>query len=386
MKKMIRLITLGATIGVLALPIMAKSLLTGSELQDQCSQENKDAYYAAFRESRTADQPKAYENAKKYLACPPGADVTEATQKIIDYLKKWVGLYEEGTNKQKLPALLYNEHKYKEAYDLARTFLAKDPENLKVLIDIGANGYLVASLKDPQMNADALNAAKKAVALLEAGKTVEDWKPLSGKDEALAYLNYTIGVFTVESDPSAALKNLIKAAQFETALKKSPQIYAYIGVAYETGPYAKQSESYKQYTGKDETPESKLALANINQVVDRMIDAYARAVALATDPKLADQKKGWMSSLTDWYKYRNKSEAGMDVMLASVLSKPLPPEPTPLTSLPAAPATTPIGTASTNGTSATTSNPTTTAPAGTATKTAGTKTPGGANKPRNNRR
>ena len=32
---------------------------------------------------------------------------------------------------------------------------------------------------------------------------------------------------------------------------------------------------------KDETPESKLALANINQIVDRMIDAYARAVALA---------------------------------------------------------------------------------------------------------
>ena len=111
--------------------------------------------------------------------------------------------------------------------------VARDPENLKVLIDLGANGYLVTSLNQPQLNTDALNAAKKALGMLEAGKTVDDWAPLSGKDEAMAYLNYTIGVFTIKADPSTALKNLIKAAQFETPLKKSPQTYAYIGAAYE---------------------------------------------------------------------------------------------------------------------------------------------------------
>jgi len=389
MKKMIRLITLGATLAVLALPIMAKSLPTGTELQDQCSEENKQAYYKAFLDNRKTDEPKAYDNAKKYLACPVAADVTDATKNIIAYLKKWSGSYEEGSRKAKFTTFLYTERKYPEAYALGRELLAAEPENVKVWVDLGANGYLVQSLKNPQLNTEALNAARKALALLDSGKTVDDWTPLPGKDQAVAYLNYTIGVFTVETDPSAALKNLIKAAQFETPLKSSPQTYYLIGVAYETGPYAKQSESYKQYTGKDETPESKLALANINQIVDRMIDGYARAVALAgADAKLAEQKKGWMASLTDWYKYLNKSEAGMDVMLAGVLAKPLPPEPTPLTSLPVAPATTPIGTTgtATNGTTPATSAPTgaqTTAPAGTATKTAGTKTPAGPNKPRN---
>ena len=166
-----------------------------------------------------------------------------------------------------------------------------------------------------QLTAEGLGYAQKALAAIDSGKTLENWKPLGSKDVAVAYLNYSIGTLTLEKDPSAALKNLIKAAQFETLLKKSPYTYAYIAGAYETGPYAKMSEEYKRlYQGKDETPESKLMLANINQIIDRMIDAYARAVALAgTDAQLQRRKTGWNESLTTWYKYRNSDKTdGMD--------------------------------------------------------------------------
>ncbi len=409
MKKMIRLITIGATVAMLALPIAARNLLSGPDtmVQDQCTQENKDAWYASFRENRTNDQAKAYDQAKKYLACP-ATGVTEAQQKIIDYLKKWSGAYDEGMRKVRLPQLIYNDKKYPEAYALGREILTSEPENLKVLIDLGANGYLVAPLKNASLTADSLNYAKKAIQLLEAGKTVDDWQPLSGKDEALAYLNYTIGSLTLEQDPATALKHLIKAAQFETPLKKSPYTYAYIAGAYEAGSYAKQSDEYKKmFTGKDESPESKLALANINQLIDRMIDGYARAVALAgSDSKFQAAKPVWTESLSTWYKYRhNQSDAGMNEMVAGILSKPLPPEPTPLTSLPAStPAATPIGTSgttSTNGAALTTNpggtanvpagattQPTrkTSGPAAATTKPAGTK-PGGTapNRPRNHR-
>jgi hypothetical protein len=385
MKTMIKLISLGAIVAALALPVAANSLSkTEISGQDQCTQENKDAFYAAFRENRTTDQAKAYDNAKKYLACPPG-EVTEATTKIIDYLKKWVAVYEDLTEKQTIRTALYNDPRnYPLAYETGKKVLGREPENLNILIDLGANGYLLANLKNPALNAEAVGHAKKAISLLEAGKTVEDWKPLSGKEEALAYLNYTIGVFSLESDPASALKNLLKAAQFETPLKKSPFTYGYIGGAYESGPYAKLSDDYKQkFQGKDETPESKLALANINQIVDRMIDAYARAVALATDAKFADQKKTWQTLLTDWYKYRYQKEDGMNEMVAGILSKPLPPEPTPLTSLPAAPAATPAagstsGTATTSGATAVTT-PTTN---GSAKPAAAKTTTGGPNKPK----
>ena len=100
---------------------------------------------------------------------------------------------------------------------------------------------------------------------------------MASKDVAVAYLNYTIGTLTLQKDPAAALKNLLKAAQFETPLKKSPYTYAYIAGAYETGPYAKQSDAYRGiYQDKDETPESKLALANIHQT-RRSHDRWLRA-------------------------------------------------------------------------------------------------------------
>jgi hypothetical protein len=385
MKKMIRLITLGATVALLALPIAAKSIAV--EIQDQCTEENKALYYKTFLENRKEDQDqaKAYENAKKHLACPPPADITPEGQKIIDYLKRFVAAYEAATKKAQLPDLLYTKRDYIAAYTLGRELTAAEPDNLKYLIDLGANGYLLPTTKNTSFNADAVNYARKAIQMLEAGKTVTDWKPLTGPNDSLAYLNYTIGTLTLEQDPSAALKNLMKAAQLESSLKKEPYTYAYLGGAYSAGPYAKLEDQYKPFQGKDETPESKLLIANINQMVDRIIDAYARAVSLAgSDTKYTAIKKEWTDSLTALWKYRNnipkdQPPAGMTEFVAGVLAKPLPPEPTPLTSLPTPPATpaaTPTATSG-NGTPTATS---TTAPAA---KPTPKPTPGGPNKPRN---
>ena len=407
MKKLTTFFSILMTVAMLAVPVAARNLIAQPDnaAQDQCAQPAKDALYQTFRDNRTTDQAKAYDAAKKYLACPAG-EVTEASQKIVDYLKKWVTAYDDSNRKVQYRTKLYNEQKYVEAYALGKEILTAEPENLQVLVDLGASGYLVAPLNNPGLSAEAVAHATKALQLLEAGKTLEKWEPLTGKDVAVAYLNYTIGTLTLQKDPAAALKNLIKAAQFETPLKKSPFTYAYIAGAYETGPYAKQSEAYKaMYANKDETPESKLALANIHQLVDRMIDAYARAVALAgSDSKFATQKPIWMESLTGYYKFRNADKTdGLDQLVATVLSKPLPPEPTPLTSLPAAPATptaTPTNTTGTTGTNGTgtaattpgsTSAPkptpaSTSAPKpGTTTSSTGTKPPTKPDRPRNRR-
>ena len=376
MKKLITFLSICSTVAILALPVAARTSIAqpDNSIQDACSTEGKEALYQSFLKNRPNDQAKAYDDAKKYLACPPG-EVTEAQQKIIDYLKKWTTAYEEGTKKIRFRTMLYNEKKYPEAYALGKELLAAEPENLKYLVDLGANGYLVAPLKNPSLNAEAVDYAKRALAMLDAGKTIDDWQPLASKDVAVAYLNYTVGALTLEKEPAAALKNLLKAAQFETPLKKSPFTYAFIAGAYETGPYAKQSEDYKTiYSGKDETPESKLALANINQLVDRMIDGYARAVALAgTDPNYATQKTVWNESLMQWYKYRNNNtDTGLAELLAGILAKPLPPEPTPLTSLPAStPAASPASPTSTNGNGNGAASPSTTAP----TAAPGAKTP-----------
>lgn len=68
-----------------------------------------------------------------------------------------------------------------------------------------------------------------------------------------------------------------------------------------------------------------------------------------TDPQYKDIKAQALGGVTDWYKFRHeKQTTGLDELIATVLSKPLPPEPTPITTLPT-PAATP---ASGSGTSA----------------------------------
>lgn len=363
--------------------------VTMPTLAQECTPEAKTATYNEFRKHFKGDTAKANELAKKWLACPEVA----GEEQISTYLKNFVSLYEKANRKDQITDLVYNKKDFPKAFEVGKAVLADEPENLKVLIDLAYAGFASATAKNETFTADAVTYAKKAMQLIEAGKAPDKWEPYLGKDDALAYLNNIIGQLTVQKTPSDALPYLIKVAQYESKLKKLPFTYGTIAGAYEAGEYAKLSAEYKACCeGKDETPQSKLALENINQVIDRMIDAYARAVALSgTDPANQAAKKEWMDSLSTWYKYRhNQSDAGMNEMIASILSKPLPPLPTPITTLPAAtPTSSPTsGTVSATGTpagngTATGTTPASTKPASTTPAPADTKpAPATANKPK----
>lgn len=345
-----KIITTLSVLAALAIPVLAQTTPAPAQTAPAgCSAESKQAWYNEFRQTFKTNQPKAYELAQKYLACPAEA----AEEQITAYLKNFIGLIDKASRTPKVAELVYDKKDYAKAFELGRQVLTDEPENVKVMTDLSYAGFLAATSKVDTYNADTLNYSKKAIQLIQAGTAPPSWLPYSSKDEALAYLNNTIGVLTIQKNPSEALPYLLKAAQLEGKLKKQPITYGYIGDAYQTGPYEQLSAEYKRlHEGKDETPESKLALENINQVIDRMIDAYARAVALSgNDPANQTTKAAWMDTLTTWYKYRhNQSDAGLNEMIAGVLNKPLPPVPTPITSLPAAtPTSTPTSGANSAG-------------------------------------
>ena len=352
MKKIIGLIAFCLATTFTVIPAFAQTTpqpaASPAQAQDpNCTPENKLAWYNEFRQNFKTDTAKANELAKKWLACPQVA----GEEQITPYLKNFVALYEKASRKDKIHELVYGKTPdYPKALELAKAVLVDEPDNLKVLIDYSYAGY---ASKSAAHQADTLTNAKKAIQLIESGKTLENWTPYTSKDEALGYLYNALGSITVQKNPAEGLPLLIKAAQYEGKLKKLPYTYGTIAEAYEAGPYAKMSTEYKEkYGGKDETPESKLALENINQIIDRMIDAYARAVALAgSDAQYATPKKQWMDSLNTWYKFRNPTvaEGSLDQMIAGILSKPLPPMPTPITTLPA---TTPASTPASGNTNA----------------------------------
>ena len=376
MKKTIGLRAVSASLALLAFSVLA-SANTPVQPQDQCTPENKLAWYNQFRETFKTDQAKANEVASKYLACPAVA----GEEQITTYLKNFVTLYEKASRKGQVTDLVFNKKEYVKAFELGKQVIAAEPEYLRTYIDLGYAGYSLALQKNTTYVNDSLNYSKKALQMIEGGTAPEDWKPFAGKEEALSWLNNIVATFTIQTSPADAIPYFIKAATIEGPFKKTPQTYANLGQAYEVGVYTKLADAYTaNFKDKPETPESKLALANINQVVERIIDAHARAVKLAgDDPKNKALKDESMATLTNWYKYLHTSEAGLPEMIATILSKPLPPQPTPLTSLPAtAPAASPSTGNGTTG--ATTQGTGATAPASstqgqTATKPAATATP-----------
>src|SRR5205807_9035256 len=124
-----------------------------------------------------------------------------------------------------------------------------------------------------------------------------------------------------------AIAHLMKAAQSNSDRKTAPSTYYYLALAYQNGPYHRLSDDYsKRFANQPESADSKTALENVNRVVDKIIDAYARAVALAgSDPQHQNAKAQWMSRLTELYKFRHAgSDIGLNELIARVLSQPLP--------------------------------------------------------------
>ncbi len=201
--------------------------------------------------------------------------------------------------------------------------------------------FLASHEGDSKDHAKALEAAKEYLAC--PGDS-------NDQEETLAKLNLAVGrILSLKNSSTEAIPYFIKAVSYNSTVKASQQTYVYLAEAYEQGPYEKLSAAYtSKFAGKDETDDSLLALENIYQIIDRMIDAYARAIALAgVEPSKLAPRNGlkilhsptgptdWIDDLTAFYKFRHKgSDAGLKELISTILSQPLPVEPAPITSLP----------------------------------------------------
>lgn len=308
--------------------LMALSLVTFGSQAVVFAQETDDPVkidiYKRFVDNRLPNPGAAYQAARDYLQKYP-----KDKDQYTDYLAKWVTFYERDDRKKKLPILI-NEKNFAEAYKAGAKILADEPDYLRAQIDLGYAGYIAASSKNEAYNSDALGYARKAIQAIESGKVPTEWAPFKGKDDTLAYLHYAVGFLTLKTAPDQAIDSLLKAAQYDSDIKKTPSTYYFLAAAYESGPYKTMSTSYQSlYANKPETPESKAALEKLNVVIDRIVDAYARAIAASgTDPKTEQSRKEWFAQLSNYYKFRHDgSDAGLTQFIAAALQKPLPPKP-----------------------------------------------------------
>ncbi|HXU37480.1 MAG TPA: hypothetical protein VN937_14055 [Blastocatellia bacterium] len=314
MKKFKQVSILFTVLVMLALPVLAAAIPNQDEARN--------ALYRSFVEKVKDDQAAAYQIGKEFITKYPTPD-----DQYLQYVKKYVAGYEDRLPRVQCGQALKDNKA--EAFTLCKPVVAKTPDDLSVLASLATTGLSLTGNDRKTNSADAVSYARKAIELVNAGKTFEAGKPLPNKDLLLASLNYIVGALSLETDPAGAAKALIAAAKSESDYKKVPQVYSLLAEAYRLAEYDKLSQemSAKCSTAEQQaTPECKALTDKVNDVTDRMIDALARAVAYAgtsTDAKAKTASEGWKKSLATLYKFRKGSEDGMEAYIASVTAKPL---------------------------------------------------------------
>lgn len=320
MKRTMKFLAMAFALAMFAVPALAQT--------QECNDENKGTWYKTFYDNfrGTAEQQKtAAESAKTYIAACPADPADKQREYMQKFVTKWDELQGNADVAKKFQDAVTSKN-YPDQIKYGKLLLAKNPDNEPVNIYMG-----VAGLSDPNVLQDSAQAAKKAISLIEAGKP---FAPIATKEQALAYLNYTVAQ-SLKSSPAEAIPYFLQTLRHDSDLKKNWQVYYQLQEAYEKGPVAKLTADYKSKIGPNntETPDSKLALENVYKMVDNQIDALARAAALAD----AANKQALVSDLTELYKYRNGGkDAGLTDLMATVLNKPIPDVPAPVTSLPGA--------------------------------------------------
>ena len=302
-------------------------ILSTLAAQAQCDTDAEAALYTKFLadyKGAAEQQKTASESGKAFIAkfgeCP-----TDAEKEVTKYIRNWLAKYEgvqielTCTNAiDKTPA---------DAFERCRPYLAKDPENLRAHLLLSLAGIKNAGTTDKTIRDQAVLAMRKTLELINSGKTVDQWVFGGNKEEAVSTLEFYSASLTIDSAPAEAAAAMLRLAHSSSSYSKDPNTYFYLARSLHDGEVKKQVEEYNKTCSVDRPPvDCETAYAKIEGTIDRVIDAYARAVALSSDkPEHANVVTAAKPALTSLYKQRHpNSEAGLDKFVAEVLSKPIP--------------------------------------------------------------
>jgi hypothetical protein len=324
MTKLSRFVVIAITTAVLWFGLTARiSAQRNPTMPSQRSDNEKDSLYAQFSEyqrSINPDQQKlAYPAARVYLLKFGGDNDNYARE-----VQRFVDEYERGGRDFEV-FKVYSAKNYVKTFELGRPLLKKDPEDFFLLATLTEAGYESALAGDASLNTETIDHARKAIQLIEGGKVTKA-DPFRSMEIARGFLNSALGWFLRDQSPVEAASAFLKAAQSDSPYRTDPSIYHRMGVAILKGEFAELSAEYNEkYGAKLSSAEQTALLGRIKHLVERAIDAYARAVALMTKPDQQEARNKILAQLTALYKnFHNDSDVGLDELISTVLSKPLP--------------------------------------------------------------
>jgi hypothetical protein len=267
-----------ATVGSLALAAAVILVLPAAPAAAQDVVQDEGSAYRAWHDaSQAGDNAKALAAAKDYLARYP-------TGQYSDFIKKWTGTAQLSA----LDAAI-KEKRTADMIVMGQQILASDPENLNVLYALAFNirrNELLASPASYQNAPAAVDASRKAIALIESGKTLTGVQSFD-KNATLAWLTQ---VLALNEQKNGTPDQATKLYERSTALApQDPQVAGrnlLAVLALRQAAYAEAAKAYNAIPDADRAaadtkPEVKAARDKINSEADGLIDVAARFVALA---------------------------------------------------------------------------------------------------------
>mgnify|MGYP001038291854 CR=1 FL=1 len=244
--------------------------------------------------------------------------------------------------------------KVDQAFSSGKEILTIEPKfasSLDVMLTLASVGLDQALLNNKKYSNETLDYAKRAIEQLEANAPSKDyglWGFIyktkefpDGRDNALAWMNYTIGyiLYHHQGKKKDALPYFYKAIQYNSNVKKRPDVYQAIGDYYreeynrldderiETAKRAQ--EETNEELKKQLIEKAKNILALQKGYAERMMDAYARARSLAVNDKLYQDSLYETIKVLYGVRFDGKKD-GVDQYISSLISKPMPDPTTPV--------------------------------------------------------
>ena len=241
--------------------------------------------------------------------------VTDAAQRLA-LGERFLKTFGNDPDSDRMKGLVLDDYVIAKRVDEAFTFgtgiLSKEPENLAVLSTLALAGTEEARKQNTKYATQALQYGVKAIELIETNK-----KPANMDDAYWTYhqgllpqLYLNMGALAVAAGkPAEARPRLEKAIQLNPT---EPTAYVFLG-GLTDDEYRAAAEAYQTMSAG---PNAQAALKKATDLMDKVIDLYARALGLASGrPEYKAMYDQVLESITPYYRYRYKSTTGLQPLI-----------------------------------------------------------------------
>lgn len=341
-------------LGLSATQGFAQDACTDTDAQTALYTKFTELYPKKDLESRKGAVAAGKEFLEKYGAC-------ETVKEQVDYFKTAVPALEKSVkemeDREAMGKLFgrydaaVNADNADEIFAAGKEILAKQPDNVNIMIPMGMVGLVKAYAKDTKYADESIRYAQMALTDLKGGKPCNR-KDKTGKPttecgvlkwqmeraDIINELTYATAYlkFYAKGDKKGALPTYYELAQGTSKYKDEPRIYATIGSYYvdESAPIGKEIITLIDTQKKAATDEEKEKLeteikgkvALLNGYTERALDAFGRAHKAAEKKGATEAtlKAELYKTLQALYERRFEKKDGLDAWVAAAVAKPLP--------------------------------------------------------------